>query len=480
MDSPQFSTRTVTELLVLPLRHPWVMTASLLVCLGAAIVTSFVLQERFRSTTVILVERSRIPEDVVPQLVTERSRNRLATLKQEVLSRTRIERVLEELNPYPELESRATSNDLVDRVRSSTSIRVRGNDAFVLEFSHHSPTMAQRVTERLASLFIEEASQSRSRQVEDASAFIEEELEAARGELVAKEEALRAFKERYMGSLPEQLNANLATLRRLQLEQQGVEQSLQSARQRELELQKSLVERARGGAGDGDPAALAPNAQILQLRRELDALLARYTEQHPDVIALRARIARLEDRVARTAGDAVSEDPIDASFRERVMQAKLEVERLEQRHEEYTERLAALQWRVDQTPRTEQELASLTRDYNELRENYTALLKRKLDADMAGSLERRWKGEEFRVLDPANLPVEPHFPPRRWIVLAGLCLGLGIGFGLSFASEALSETVKNEDELQSLLPFPVLVVVPHSVGRRGRSDAPAAAQHRIH
>jgi len=459
---PQFSMRVLVDLLMLPFWRPWHMLVPLVLVFGAATAASFVLRERYRSTTVILVERAQIPDSMVPELVTQNSRDQLATLRQEILSRTRLERLLEELHPYPELEKRKSSLELVDTMRASINVRVRGSDAFSIDFSHHSPSTAQAVTERLASLFIDEASQSRSRQVEDASAFILEELETARKELEEQEVALRRFKERYMGSLPEQLNSNLATLQRLQLEQQATEQSLQAARQRQVELQMSIANRAYAGTADAG-AVVDPGTELVKLQRDLEALRARYTEKHPDVIALEGRVARLKEQVAR-AGDAAApgEDALAATIRAQVREAELDVRRLEERLVEQQARIGEFQHRVDQTPRTEQELASLTRDNIELRENYSALLKRKLDAEMAGSLERRWKGEQFRILDPANLPDRPYFPPRGLMILAGLLLGLVAGYGVCLATETLGESVKTVEELEALLPFPVLASIPYA------------------
>ena len=119
-------------------------------------------------------------------------------------------------------------------------------------------------------------------------------------------------------------------------------------------------------------------------------------------------------------------------------------------------RIQEFQQRVENTPRAEQELANLTRDHQMLQQNYLQLLNKKIDAQMAERLEQRWKGEQFRVLDPAFLPEQPYSPNRRLIAMIGLVVGLLAGLTLAYASEFLDSSVKGVRDLEALAPLPLL------------------------
>jgi uncharacterized protein involved in exopolysaccharide biosynthesis len=138
-----------------------------------------------------------------------------------------------------------------------------------------------------------------------------------------------------------------------------------------------------------------------------------------------------------------------------------EISALVAKRENLEQRIAEFQARVEQVPRTEQQLATLTRDYNKLHENYLALLNKKLEAQMAERLEKRWKGQNFRILDPADLPESPFSPNRPLLLTAGILLGLIAGLGASVGAELLDHSIKNVRELETVLPYPILATVPH-------------------
>jgi uncharacterized protein involved in exopolysaccharide biosynthesis len=186
------------------------------------------------------------------------------------------------------------------------------------------------------------------------------------------------------------------------------------------------------------------------------ALRQRYTDEHPEVRALTGRIARLEKQPA-----VVVPDPTRAAMAGQLAQARQEVLNLKTRILGIDRRIAEVQSRVDHAPRTEQELASLTRDFQKLNENYLALLNKKLDAQMAQKLEERWKGERFRILDPAYLPEQPISPNRVLYAAAGAGLGLLAGLALALSAELLDRSVKSARQLQGAIPYPVVATITH-------------------
>ena len=441
--------------LTAPIRRPLFVVVPWLTVLSLSILALFVLPKRYRSSTMILVESEKVPDSFVPKVATDDRGQRLQAMRPEILSRTRLERVIEETKPYAGMGKTAA----VEFLRRHVSIYISGNDGFTLEFVHEDPYKAQEVANRVATLFIEETVKAREQQVTGALDFLATQVQEARKAVEQKDEALRRYKEGRMGRLPEQLQANLATMQMLQQEMRTVEESLLFARERQDSLARG---RARPSPDSSRDATRTPMDDLADLRRQLAALKGRYTDVHPDVESLQSRIARLEQRLAAgSGGGAVAGDASDVLARDQVEQADVEVRRLLDRRNDLEARIAALRARVEDTPRTEQELANLKRDYDKLNENYTSLLSKQLEAEMAGRLEQRWKGDRFRMLDPANLPEKPYFPKPLVIVGLGVVLGLMAGLGVAVVAEFADPSIKDAHDLQNVLPLPVLARIPH-------------------
>jgi len=442
-----------------PLRRPLVLLVPWLTVFAVSVAALFLLPKKYRSSTLILVESEKVPDSFVPRVATQDTSTRLATVWAEIMSRTRLEKVLQDTRPYPNITSPTLA---LETVRRAIAINLSGSDGFTIEFVHPDPRKAQEVTDRLAALFIEETVKARGQQVEDAVDFLDTQVTGARKELEQKDEALRRFKEQRMGRLPEQLQTNLATLSMLQRELQTAQESLIFARERQESLARSLGRSSAGPARAGEPASA--DAELAELQRQFAALKGRYTDEHPDIVNLRDRIARLQQRRAESAGAGeavVDVDPSTLVAREQLARATAEVKNLEQTRADLELRVTALRSRIEETPRTEQELTTLTRDYDQLRENYSSLLRRQLDAQMAGRLERRWKGERFRVLDPASLPEKPSFPKPLIVLGLGAALGLFVGLVSCLGAEFLDPTFKDVTALACLGDYVVLARVPH-------------------
>jgi len=443
-----------------PRRRPLMVLLPWAAVILLSVVALFVLPKRYRSSTLILVESEKMPDSFVPKVATEDRGARLEAIRPEILSRTRLERVLKETEPYPGITSETQG---VEKMRSAISINVSGNDGFTIDFVHSNPKKAQQVADRLATLFIGETIKSREQQVEGAVDFLVTQVNDARTELDKKDQALRRYKEARMGRLPEQLQTNLATMGMLQRELQTVEEGLLFARERQ-EAQARGTGRSAGPASEA--GAASGTNELAELRRQLAATRGRYTDEHPDVQSLRSRIARLEARAA--SGQPVG-DPSAEVTREQLERANLEVKRLEERRADLERRVASVRANVEDTPRTEQELSTLTRDYQKLNENYVALLTKQLEAQMAGRLEQRWKGDRFRMLDPASLPEKPYFPKSPLVLGLGAFLGLVVGLGASVLAEYLDPTVKDSQDLQAAQAYPILACIPHLPSLGGSS-----------
>jgi len=459
-----------------PLRRPLLVLGPWLGIVLLAAAALFVLPRKYMSTALVLVESEKVPESFIPKVATRDTGSRLEAVRPEILSRTRLERVLAETQPYPEM---GPSTQAVEKMRAATFINVSGNDGFTITFYHRDPHKAQEVTDRLARLFIEETIKSREQQVEGAVDFLVTQVNDARTELETKDAALRRYKEEHMGKLPSQLEANLATMQILQREMQTVEESLLFAREKQEAMARGVGRSASAGAVAAPPRP--ETTEIDELTRQLASLRTRYTDKHPDVESLRARLERIQARLAEARAEAETphaptpraEDPAAQVTREQMTRANLDVTRLEERQRDLQHRIAVVRANVDETPRTEQELATLTRDYEKLNDNYTTLLSKQLEAQMSGRLEQRWKGERFRMLDPASLPEKPVFPNPPLFLGLGTVLGLLVGLTTALVAEYLDPTVKDSEVLQAVQGYPVLAVIPHLPAPGGDSVSPS-------
>jgi len=468
---PEGPGRELVEYFEIPLRYPRAMWIPFTVVLAAALVLASVFPRKYRSSTMIMVEPNKVPDYFVTPMAAESVARRLQTIRQVVLSRTRLENVIKLVNPYPELGGRPVGL-VVETMRRSIAIRVQASDSFSIEYVSGDPKMAAQVTNLLASQFIEDTRYLRENLTEQTSQFIEANLEEARRALEQREAALGEIKKQHWGSLPEQLDANLRMLTQLQFEQQTLGENLRTRETRREGLEHALVQRRQAAQG-AEPLGTDPRTQLARLQAQIAALRDRYTEEHPDVRALRLRVTRLEEQLSRpepaAPGSLPETDPQLVTLHQSLQQVEGEIEELNTRRAKLDDRISDLQKRVEQTSQVEQELTALTRDYQQLRENYTGLLRKDMDAKMARKMEEHWQGTYFRILDPAPVPERPIRPYGFMFLAGGLALAVFAGLAASVIADFLDHSVKSVRELESLLPYPVLAVLPRSSAAWGAS-----------
>jgi polysaccharide biosynthesis transport protein len=451
---------------------------------------SWVLPARYKSGTLILVEQPTMPKDYVIPNINDDLQDRLQSITQQILSRTRLQHIVEELNLYTKDGSSLSPDELVERMRKDVNIELARDpqnriSAFNVYYSAADPYVAQRVTSELTNLFINKNLEVRQQQSEGTTKFLESQLETARQTLSEQEKKVREFKDQHIGELPTQLASNLQILGGLQSQLQNQEDALNTAKQQHVYLEtligqyRSLLGSAKGV--EGSPIGLSPIDQELdRLKAQLVDLSSRYTERHPDVRKLKDRIAKnqkmrdqfladLKNKPNSSQTDeagavANATDPTQASPMAQ-LQGQLQVNQIEIRNRE--EAIAGLkakindyQIRLNQEPVREQQLTDLTRGYDQSKANYDELLKKKNDSAMATRMELQQQGERFRILDPPSLPVKPDFPNRLKFCGIGLVVGLALGAGVVAGFEVIDDRVYNEKELKDLLPVTVISEIP--------------------
>jgi polysaccharide chain length determinant protein (PEP-CTERM system associated) len=455
---------------------------------AAAAILCVLLPESYRSTTLILVEGQKVPENYVQAIVGPSIEERLNSIQQQVLSRTLLTQIIQEFSLYQdEFQKPHGMETVLERLRKDVKITTHPSstsratiDAFSISFAHGDPILAMKVTSKLASHFIEENLKVREQLVEGTSEFLEQELKMAQERLESQERAISAFKAKHMGELPGQVQANISALDRLQLQQGSTIEALQKASDRLTMLEKAIKEhRLAGGSvfsmtqGSGAVMMDPHLVRLKELEKQLATLSSEYKDTYPDIIHLKEEIKKIKLQIAtkeeekddtdKTATQGKEVRSIDVYLRELSRQreeAKLEIASLKDRLLRIKEQAKEYETRVEKAPSREQELMILERDYTNLKENYRSLLDKKLNARLSENLEKRQKGEQFRVIDPANLPSKPEKPDRTKIMLVGLILGCGLGAGSAIALEYLNPVFRRSDDVEGLLHHRVLASIP--------------------
>jgi len=453
---------------------------------------SWILPPRYQSSTLILVAQPTMPKDYVTPNITDDLQERLQTITQQILSRTRLLHIIDQFNLYASPHGQPSPDDKVARMRQDIDIELVRDarnqiSAFKVYYTSRNPLLAQKVTGELTNLFINENLEVRQQQSEDTTKFLETQLETARKSLTDQEEKIRQFKAQHVGEMPGQLASNLQILSGVQSQLQSEEDALNAAKQQRVYLQ-TLADQYRAIQGpaktqDGTSAGLPTlDEELDKLRAQLADLSSRYTDRHPDVRKLKDQIAKTEnerdqllasmkDKSAATTNDAsdsatvtLGTDPTKASMLAQV-QSQLRSNQVEITNREHS--IASLKAKVDdyqgrlnQEPIREQQLADLTRGYDQSKANYDDLLKKKNESQMATSMELLQQGERFTIMDPPSFPQKPEFPNR--LKFCGIGLGIGLVFGgmVAGAFEMLDDRVHSEKELKKLLPPNILAEIP--------------------
>ena len=452
---------------------------------------SWLIQPRYKSSTQILVQQPSASQDYVSPNIGDDMQARLESITEQVESHTRLLLIIDKLHLYSGAHDQAAQDAEVGQMRKDIKIDLvrdpRHNDisAFTVTYTAKDPHLAQRVTGELTSVFIDENSKERMEESEGTTSFIEKQLADASADLANQEAKVRAFESEHEGDLPTQQAGNLQVLAGLQAQLQNEQSSLNTAKQQRVYLQ-AMIEQERNAQakgivtgtespGNGGMSDLAyVNQQLATMKAQLSELSSHYTDNYPDVRALKIQIAKTEairDNLlaARKSQEGKPGEPdpnMSASMRQ--LQGQLQANQLEIANRESTiedlkNRLGSYQGRLNLEPGVEQQLADLTRDYDQSKANYDNLLKKRDESVLATNMEQLQQGERFTMLDPPSLPVSPSFPNHLLFCGIGVGVGLVLGFLVAGAFEYLDDRLYREREIKALLPIPVISEVPSIV-----------------
>jgi protein tyrosine kinase modulator len=482
------------DILEIVWRRRWLLVVPLVVSSIGTMVWSRGLPDRYQSEAVVLVVPPRVPQNYVRPTVTKPLKDRLEGIRQEILSRTRLERIITEFDLYPELRRKALMDTVVARMREDIGLDVAAArsrradpNSFSISYQSENPKTAMLVADRLASLFVQANIENRTVQADATTQFLQGQLEEARRKLQEHEATLESFRRANAGRLPSEVESNLHVMARTQEQVQALNVSISQDRDRQLVIERTIADEMSFGAipvaaapaREGGPAVPQPAAQeLVTARANLAALELKLKPEHPDVRNLKKRIRELEQRasdeaLAQPVSEGATNVPVtaaDLARQKRIAALRSEHDSIDRRiasNRQQAEKLqgviAEYQAKVQAAPTLETQLTQLTRDYDTLRATYTSLLLKSQDARLSANMEESEVGEQFRIVDSARLPDAPTSPDRLTINAIGGLGGLFFGLALAALLEYRDRSLRTEDDVVTTLSLPVLALVPTMV-----------------
>ena len=477
------------------LKYRWLIIISLSVSLTLGLARTILMDRTYESSTLILVQPQEVPSDYVQSVVSSGIESRLNTISQQIMSRSNLEKIIDKFGLYQGNTDMYLEDKIADlrrRIEVNISRGKRDSESFTIKFRGNRPERVRKIANTLASYFMDENLKVREAQAVGTSEFLSAELEKTRNKLKSIEKELAEYRARHMGALPDELESNLRTLDRLQTQLTDKQSALRDAVNSETVLQSRLAQlkkraaqrnsnKSGGTDGNGLDTRSSEEKKLEALKARLDDLLGKYTEKHPDVIRLKSTIEKMKKNIAgqetgkKESGDTRTTGSIpsgsgaagrtntnDSAIMELAIQLKQvnnlisgltsDISEIERKMDKYEKR-------VEMTPKREEELQSLKRDYANIQSVYNSLMDRKLEAELSVNMERKQKGEQFRIIDHARTPQKPVSPDVRQMFVIFFGIGAGIAGGIIFLLLMIDNTVKSDDDIEATYGIPVIAEI---------------------
>ncbi|MFD2113338.1 GumC family protein [Thiorhodococcus fuscus] len=517
---------TLEDYLAILRRRKWQLIVPMLLLSVIAVLAALLIPATYRSSATILIERQEIPDDLVRTTVTGYADQRIQVISQRVMTTANLSKLIERYNLYPEIRAKESINMAVDEMRERVKLDMISADvmdprsgrpqeatiAFSLAFEDASPTVAQKVTSELVSLFLSENLERRTAAANEATSFLKAEADRLGQQISTLEARLADFKEKNGDNLPELMSLNRELMMRTEERLRDNAQSKRTLEQQAIYLESELAQLSPTVAGSGgaslegyleqlqaqyvrikekyspehpdriqmereiaslqqmagDSGAAPIEARLADLKTELASLRKRYSDDHPDVVALRRSIDSTQSQLAKSRkaarnGDtlaAASNNPAYVQLLAKLDSTRIEIDSLTKAHAQLEQQLAQYEERIKAAPKIEQEYRALTRDYENASRKYQEVREKSLQAELAQALERDRKGERFSLIEPPLVPEKPFKPNRLAIMVLGFVLSIAGGIGNLALREGLDKGLHGPRAIQSVTKIPVLALIP--------------------
>jgi len=443
----------------------WIMLGALAISLAGFTVIAL-MPDYYKATTTIMVDPQKIPEKFVASTISVDLQQRLTTISQTVMSTTRLQEIIEQLNLYPQLRQTTPMEQIIELMRKDITIEVKQGaiSTFTISYESKSKQLVAPVANQLASRFIEWNLATRTGQVETTTQFLTSQLQKTKQDLEEQEHKLREFKMAHVGEIPEQQATNMQMLAQLNAQMQANSDALNR-----LDMQRTVLLR-----GDGQTVTatglrpLSERARLEAEKRQLEEKLAdlrrKYTADFPDTVEASQRLERVVAQLRSLPADLDPSADTGKGGEDNVQLAVInrEMKRLNDDQRRIQEQIRMYRARVEASPLREQQMADLTRNYEASKANYQSLLDKTFSAGMAEDLERKQQAERFTILDLARTPERPFKPNRRALMFAALFGALAACIALAVGVDMLNPSIKSETEIKKMIPanIPLLAAIP--------------------
>jgi polysaccharide chain length determinant protein (PEP-CTERM system associated) len=472
-------TLNVEDYLAILKRRWWIIAVPAIVLPAVAVGVTFFIPPQYLSQTTVLIDQQRVPDAFVKPIVSEDIDSRLATMKQQIESRSSLQPIIERYDLYG--NQHLSMDARIDLARAAIAIdpihseiaRSNGLPGFSVSFTSSDPHTAKQICSEITSLFTGANIKSREEVAEGTTDFLKQQLLDAQRNLNDQDQKLAEFEKKYFGMLPGDENQNLSVLSSLQSQLEATTQQLQSMEVQRSFSQSAFDEQTQAATPTGGPAAVAPQAQQLELetlQKQEEDLSTHYQPDYPDLKQVRRKIADLQKQIADAA--AAPAPPVPATTAPsktdtpatREMKAKLSaqdslIKAKQNEQAQLQAQIRQYQARIQSSPEVEEESKQLTRDYQTSLAHYNNLLSQTQNAKEATDLENRQEGEQFQVLDEANLPDGPFYPKRGVFAGGGLGAGLALGVLIVALLEYKDTALRTERDVWAFTQLPTLAVI---------------------
>jgi polysaccharide chain length determinant protein (PEP-CTERM system associated) len=472
----------------------WYVITVFIVVNAGAVLYSWLKPEVYQSTSRIRVESAPIPQDYVRPSDRSSPEDQIAAIRSTVQSRSFLGRMIQDFQLFGYgVDADFSMEDAIKTVSGNIMITSTSKDTFNISCSTTDPQLSQALTRRMVETLIQSGSSSRKNRAIEADQFLEEQLRLTQQKLAEHEDKIKQFKLMHLGGLPEQEQANMNALSRMDVQLAATENALQQLQERKkllstvaqeqkrmlLLTQDLILPKQNSAAVVTEESNVSPALKAKQA--ELSALLAKYTPQYPDVVRLtreieilKQKLAIEKDESAMGAGMAPIEDPKTQAQVEAPTETHIdlpeagnleiesvnnEIKRKEKERDAILDQIKKYQARLNLTPALEQELMALRREYETLNQQHASIQSKKFQTQMTASLENNMSGDTYKVIDGASLPEKPLFPNRIHIILMGLGAGFVLGIGAALGRELLDTTFGSGEEISTALNLPTLATI---------------------
>jgi polysaccharide chain length determinant protein (PEP-CTERM system associated) len=479
----------VSEYLSILKRHWLIIVVPAVALAGVGYALTYVIPPEYSSKTLVIIETQKVADDLVKPVLATDLNQQLASMTEQILSRSRLQPIINRYNLYA--NQHLTADEKMELARKKVQVvpivgisRAPGMPGFNIIFKNSDARTAMLVCGEITSLFISEDLKSHEESAEGTTDFLKGQLEDAKKSLDEQDEKLADFQRQYIGKLPGEEGPNVSMLTSMNTQLEAATEALTRMEQDKSYAEANLAQQTANIAAlagnatsaNGLPPSVAPGGpspqqtELLALQRQEADLTAHYTDDYPDVVQIRRKIADLRQEIAKNPTPAVT--PAQAAAQSHgpetlgigQMQAQIHaldigIDQKKRQQAELQNSIKTYQDRIASSPLVQEQYKELTRDYQTAQTFYNNLLSEMNRAKMATDLERRQEGEQFVILDQPNLPDSPDFPKPIIFAVGGLGAGLLLGFGIVAILEYKDTTVATERDIWEFTKLPTLAVI---------------------